>query len=427
MKPPDRRLDNKKVYQVAIASMKISWKKIAVGAGLLIGIALYTAHLNFPAKPYFDEVYHVKTARQFLHFSRTMTDTVHPPLAKLVMTFSMLVFGDHPWTWRLPSLLCGLMTILTVFYIARLLIKDKRTALLTAFLFSLEGLHLTQSRIAMLNAQMMMWMMLTLAAMLPYLMDRQYPRSRSFLYSGLFLGLAVSCRWVGILVLPVLLIFMAGKFFQERNKLAFLRDFFLFIMLVPALIYAASHSIMMVTQDLRWKDIWDYQFRMWHYHATLREGHRYGSEWWSWPVLLRPIWYFFVSKNQIVNGILCIGNPAIYWLMPFALGYILFKWIEERSFLYGFILMGFFSQWLPWAWIGRTKFFHYFYSAVPFAILAVVLLLQRIWQIEKTGKWVVAAYLAIVIGLFIYWYPLYAGWPISETYFRNHMWFTAWI
>jgi dolichyl-phosphate-mannose--protein O-mannosyl transferase len=339
----------------------------------------------------------------------------------------MLVFGDHSWAWRIPSLLCGLMTIVVLFYITRLLTKDSRFAALTAFLFAVEGLHFTQSRIAMLNAPMLMWMMLSWAGVLPYCLDGNNPRTRSFFYSGLFLGLAVSCRWIGILIFPGIGIFLALRFLKENNKAGFLRDFLLFLIVMPLLIYAASHSIMMVTQSIGWKEIWNYQLHMWHYHTTLQEGHRYASEWWGWPILVRPIWYFFVSKDQVVNGIICLGNPAIYWLMPFAMGYVFFQWIEKRSFLYGFILFGFFSQWLPWAWVGRTKFFHYFYTAVPFAVLAVVLLLHRIWQIEKTGKWIVAAYLALVTVLFIYWYPLYTGYPISEAYFRNHMWFQAWI
>jgi dolichyl-phosphate-mannose--protein O-mannosyl transferase len=143
--------------------------------------------------------------------------------------------------------------------------------------------------------------------------------------------------------------------------------------------------------------------------------------------LIRPIWYFFERRNELVYGILCIGNPAVYWVGPFAMSYVLFKWLEKHTFQYTFILAGFFSQWLPWLLPKRVEFFHYFYAAIPFEFMAIALLLQRFWQIPKVGKWIVACYLLAVAGMFIYWYPLYTGLPISEASYRNHLWFKAWI
>ncbi len=389
--------------------------------------ALYAYRLGFPTGEYFDEVYHVKSAREYLAASPVITDTVHPPLGKLMMALGINLLGDHSWAWRLPSLLCGLMFIPVFFALTRILTGSRGAALVSALLMAIEGMHLTQSRIAMLNAPMILAMYLSLLSLLPYLTRQSGKRTRAFFASGFFLAMAVSLRWVGGLVALTIFPFLLVRFFEEKKKGEFLRDFALFFFLLPLLVYTASHQVLLLTPGKHAVDIWNYQRHMWGYHSKLTATHGYGSAWWGWPLLVRPIWYFFERREGWVFGILCIGNPAIYWMFPLALAYSLFKWLEERRLVYGFILAGFFSQWLPWIWVSRVKFFHYFYAAVPFAVIAVAMLLRGIAKIDKLGEWIVLAYLSLAIALFIYWYPLYVGYPISEVYFQHHLWFKAWI
>jgi len=398
---------------------------LAVGAALCL--AVYGCHLGFPTEPYYDEVYHVPTAREYLTRSPTTTDTVHPPLGKLLIAVSIWAFGDTPWVWRSASFAAGILLICLVFALVRKLTQNFWIALLAAFFLAVEGIQITQSRIAMLNAPMMLFMFGSLLAVLPYLKDLKAPRSRSFFASGVCLGLAVSIRWVSLGILGVIGLFLFKRFFEEKNQWAFLRDALLFFFLVPLAIYVSAHLVIPLVQGRPWMDIWNYQLHMARYHATLTEPHGYGSEWWGWPLLVRPIWYFFERKEELVYGIFCIGNPAIYWMIPVAMAYVLFQWLRKLDTLHGIVLFGFLTQWLPWAWIGRVKFFHYFHAAVPFAVIAVALLFERIWHMGRAGKWIVAGYLLLVLVMFVYWYPLYTGIPISEAYFQNHLWFKSWV
>ena len=41
--------------------------------------------------------------------------------------------------------------------------------------------------------------------------------------------------------------------------------------------------------------------------------HNYQSSWWSWPLMLRPIWYFYEPDQGAMRGVLLIGNPVIMW------------------------------------------------------------------------------------------------------------------
>lgn len=320
---------------------------------------------------------------------------------------------------------------MVLFLLARDLSRHFWIALLTVFLFAVEGIHLTHSRMANSISLMNLCMMLSILAMVPYWMQKDYSRRKAFFLAGVCLGLGLAVRWVALGVTPVLGVFLIPKFLEEKNKAAFLGDFVLFFILIPALIYLSCHAILPMAADSSWAGLWKRHTVMWQWHVETPLKHRYQSSWWSWPLLIRPFWLFFERKAGLVYGILCIGNPAIYWIIPFAMAYVFLKFIEERKFFDGFILAGFFTQWLPWAFIEKAKggitFFYYFYPAMPFALMAIALLIQRFWRIGKIGKGIVIAYLVLVALLFIYWYPLLTGYPIREAYFRNHLWFKSWI
>ena len=71
---------------------------------LLLGVALLAAlfrlpGLGYPGEEYFDEVYHAKTARQYLN-GEAPTEWVHPPTAKLLIAAGVALFGYEPWAWR---------------------------------------------------------------------------------------------------------------------------------------------------------------------------------------------------------------------------------------------------------------------------------------------------------------------------------------
>ena len=80
---------------------------------LLLGVALLAAlfrlpGLGFPREEYFDEVYHAKTARQYLR-GEEPTEWVHPPTAKLLIATGVWLFGYKPWAWRLAPAAAGIL------------------------------------------------------------------------------------------------------------------------------------------------------------------------------------------------------------------------------------------------------------------------------------------------------------------------------
>lgn len=390
-----------------------------LGFGLLV---LYGFRLDFPQKEYYDEIYHVTTAREYIALKGN-TDTAHPPLGKVIMAGTIILGGDHSWVWRTSALAGGIFSILAFFYLSRKFFDSDWAAFLASSLLSLDGMTMTQSRIAMLNTPMLFFMLLSLIFFLKVIETNRWPY---YLLTGICLGLTASTRWVGLGILPVLGMILAVHIPKIKKIDFILRSFFL--ILIPALIvYFAAHIILIYSKGFHWRDILLYQKQMFDYHSKLKVTHLYESQWWSWPVMIRPIWYFFESKSGIVNGILCVGNPAIFWMFFPALGYAVYHYLETRCTKTLFAIAGFFSQWLPWAFISRCKFFHYFHPAVPFEILIITIYLKALWNRQAPGKTLAAFYIIFVIGMFIYWYPLYNGYPISDASFKNHMWFKNWI
>lgn len=424
-------------------------KKKEILAAILIGVItliVYGYRVGFPESMYYDEVYHVKTAREFLALSGN-TDTVHPPLGKILIAASMRLLGDHSWVWRLVPLLAGTGSVIVLFFIALRLTKRFPVACLAAFLFLVDGMSITQARIAMLNAAMLLFMLLSFYMLIPYAVNREWPRKRAFCLSGIAVGLAISTRWVSMGILSVVGILLIAGYLAEKKavkprslspqKIAYLPDLVIYYGLIPLAIYLAAHIIIPVIyhhpstfpQFLKVASsaVWKYQTNMLSYHLHLKEGHNYGSAWWSWPLMTRPIWYYYQKPAVDVHGILCIGNPLIFWAIPLTMGYTLWRLIREKSLTDLLIATGFFAQWLPWALVSRVKFFHYFYATMPFVALATALFLERLWRTGRHGRWAAILYLAAVTGMFIYWYPLYNGMPITEIFFRQHMWFHSWI
>ncbi len=111
----------------------------------------------------FDEVYYVNAARVILgwtvpaggHYAGSPIgldpNTEHPPLGKLLMAFSMTVFGDNGLGWRLPSVIAGMIALVAAFQIVRSAGETWRLGLLVVGFLAFENLTLVHGRIGTLD------------------------------------------------------------------------------------------------------------------------------------------------------------------------------------------------------------------------------------------------------------------------------------
>src|SRR6185503_8146050 len=152
--------------------------------------------LGFPNEEVFDEVYHAKTALQYLN-GEPPTEWVHPPTAKLLIAVGVWLFGYEPWAWRLMPALAGIALAPVFYLLARRVLVAERAAVLATALLLCDGVYLVQSRIAMTNIFAVLFQ---LSAALFILRAALRPRlsAPDMLAAGLCLGLALSTRWTSL-------------------------------------------------------------------------------------------------------------------------------------------------------------------------------------------------------------------------------------
>lgn len=405
-------------------------KYIGVILLALCVVVLYGYRLNFPPEPYYDEVHYVRFLKKLIHEHTYDYASSHPPLWHLLTWGCMVLFGEHPVVWRLVSLLAGLLLLLWVYFLAQRISRDSLTALFTVFFLAFDCISLTQARIGMFNSLALLFAIIALWAFLHFLPERPGPRKKVLLSTGIFLGLGLATKLTSLSTLGIiyfLLILKAMKSRGQRKPLFFESIFFLGIL--PVVIYFAAHAFIPFLPGYSWKDIWKIQVFNFRYHLVeaATQTHLYASQWWGWPLLLRPIWYYFTNQEGVVKGIISIGNPAIFWMIPVMAVYLLWDFLRHKSQASGLILLGFFGQWLFYACGLRLKFFHYIYFAMPFVAIGLAWICRKLWGKGRCGKILVCLYLVLVLGMFLYWYPLLTGLPIPVKYFQQHMWFRSWI
>jgi dolichyl-phosphate-mannose--protein O-mannosyl transferase len=403
----------------------------------LVAAVFRLPRLGFPHEEVFDEVYHAKTALQYLERAEP-TEWVHPPLAKLLIAVGVWLFGYDAWAWRLMPALFGVALAPVFFLLARQVLVRERAALLASVLLLADGVYLVQSRIAMTNIFAVFFQVLSALLIVRAGRAERLPIG-GILGAGLALGLAISTRWTSLWAaafLGVVLLAMRGRrLFRPRELGATVLAF----LVLPLAIYAASY---LPLEYLRpglppwetWKDLWALQVEVWNYHAHLTADHPYFSAWYTWPWLYRPTWYYFQQAEGTVRGIVAMGNPALWWVsLPVSL-WALATGVRDRDPRRLFSGAGFFAMYVPWGLSPRTlNYNHYLFEAIPYACLILGLLLDRHW--DGRGKWLARGYVALTVALFLFFYPFLAALPVPQRWYywdlgrglRPWTWFPKWV
>jgi len=410
-------------------------RELAICLLLALAAAVFRLpRLGRPAEEVFDEVYHAKTAQQYLD-RVPPTEWVHPPTAKLLIAVPLYFFGYKPWAWRLAPALAGILLAPAFYLFARRVLASERAALLAAVLLLCDGVYLVQSRIAMTN----IFAVLFQVTAAYFLLRAALPERLStwdMLATGLMLGLALSTRWTslwawGFLALT-LLVLRGWRLWEPRELLLGVLAF----LLIPFALYLLSYVPWMLqgppNQSLR--ALPQHTRDIWNYHAGLVAEHPYFSKWYTWPWLVRPTWYHYKQIGGDVVGIVALGNPALWWVsLPVAFwAYHSGLWRHDPRRI--FVGAGYFCLYLPWGLSPRTlNYSHYLFEAIPYTCLALGMLLDREWDGPRRAA--ARAYVSLVIVLFLYFLPLLIAYPFPASWFfhdlgrgvRPWSWFRSWI
>ena len=157
---------------------------------------------------------------------------------------------------------------------------------------------------------------------------------------------------------------------------------------------------------------------MYSANASLSAEHPFGSRWYSWPLNVKPVYYW--NQEEIIGQagwkakIYLSGNPLLWWLAGLStiftlLTFCLPKVRRRLSPIFFILLLGFFANLLPFILITRVSFLYHYLPSLIYAILILALWLARLWPKDKA---ILSIIMALVLLSFVLLSPLSYGWPM---------------
>jgi dolichyl-phosphate-mannose--protein O-mannosyl transferase len=145
---------------------------------------------------------------------------------------------------------------------------------------------------------------------------------------------------------------------------------------VPAVVaYLSSYAVWLYDHHFSVSAFVTQHKAMLAYHMHLTAHHTYASRAWTWPLIIRPVAYYYAGGTRHGTGtathILAFGNPAVWWVALGAAAWFIYRVIRYRRASDTIVLVAWVAQYLPWVFFARPQFFFYMAPIVPFMLLAV--------------------------------------------------------
>lgn len=412
----------------------------------LIGLAaqaLFSYRLTTPSTLMFDETHYIPAARTLLALTAP-ANMEHPLLGKELIAAGILLFGDNSLGWRAFSTLAGTASVLAVFAILWLMFARLRPAVIGAVLTVLNFTVFVQARIGMLDGFMAAFLLLGIAALLWSMRvppGCAWPR---WVLGSVLFGLAVASKWAAV---PFVAYAAAGFVVvrlidarsQGRSVYAALNAgghrHWPGMAAVPAILVLGAVSVATYFatfapaffyhfQPMTLADLLPFQARMYAQQTQVLPPHTYQSSWWSWPLMVRPIWYLYERVDGAQRGVLLLGNPLILWGGLVAVAACLWAGFRERSPRMLAAAGLWIGAYLPWIVIPKSiGFFYYYY--VPSILLCVALAaaLDHFPRARAWDEWFVVG----AAALFAWFYPILSAARLAGPgSFQHWMWFPTW-
>lgn len=411
---------------------------------------------------YFDEIYHPRTAYEYLENHYPPYENTHPPLGKVIISWGIAMFGMNPFGWRFFGTLCGVLMVPMAYMLGKRLFKTEFYAFCTAILFTFDFMHLSQTRLATIDSFTTFFVMGMYYFMYRYISQSFYHAGvkktlPALFMSGLFFGLGAATKWQGIYAgIGLAFLFFASivrRYLEYREamrtknvdaEMKRIAESFvpmatqsilwaaLFFVGVPLLVYCASYLPILIGTNAGFKYIINNQKTMFNYHSGLNSTHPYGSAWWSWPLDWRPL--YASSPNRLFipqgmsKGISSFGNPLVWWMTIPTIVAAIVKTVKKKGDReLTLILAGFAAMYLPWVLVSRVAFIYHFFPCVIFVVLATVYFIREIVEHYPNAKKYVYIYLAAVVLLFVLFYPVLTGITVPTSYVEWLKWLPAWV
>ncbi|MXO74243.1 phospholipid carrier-dependent glycosyltransferase [Altererythrobacter aerius] len=399
--------------------------------------ALAAVRLGIPSKPYFDEIHYLPAARALLAGSDWL-NREHPMFAKEVLAAGIGLFGDHPWAWRLSSLLASALALFAAMR-ALWLASLSRFATIAYGVLLATGFHLfVHARIAMLDAVMVAMLAVSFWQCAAAIRAPEHGR-RSLAIAGAAMGLALAAKWNAIPLAPLPgIAFLAARLHAAGWSGLWVRrgapvpgirltEAAVWLGVLPLAVYAATYlPAFMIAPDQAKGGLIGLHQMMLQMQESVIKPHPYQSTWTDWIINRRAIWYLYEPVDGAQRGVLLIGNPLTMLLGLPAMLWCLWAAFARRRMdalavatIY-LVSLGF------WIVASKPIQFYYHYFVPSMALLAGLAL--ALGALRRRGwGWIAWTVLAGSAALFAWFWPILSSAPLGgERAFEQWMWIASW-
>jgi predicted membrane-bound dolichyl-phosphate-mannose-protein mannosyltransferase len=351
----------------------------------------------------FDEAYYVNAARILLGWTVPADapyagspvgldpNLEHPPLGKVLIALSMLVFGDNGLGWRLPSVLAGMGALIALYLVVRAAGETAWVATLAVSIMAFDNLTLVHGRIGTLD----------MIALLPILLAAWLALRDRWVLAGVLVGIGFLVKLTalyGLLAIMVLLAIRVWTSWRRGRSVSWPG-------VAAGATLVASFSIVAVGglwildgRFTTFSNPFDHVAHMVRYGASLTEPIDHSgicvsatSAPWQWPFNECQINYLRVDETVSEGGVAVSRyaiidfrgalNPLLAGAIPLAS--LMTVWLAWRT---GSVAARWAAVWaaanyLPFVALtligGRVTYIYYFLPVIPAAAVMVALLLLR--------------------------------------------------
>ena len=426
--------------------------------------------------PIFDEIFYPQYGLNYLQNQEFFYP--HPPLANYLYSISIWVYmtvgsffgmtgtlvdfeNINPMSYRWLNTLTGSLLFALTYRIAIAIYNNKVFALLASLFVAIDGAMIVDSRIATANMFLLFFGLCSMGRIfIPYMFNNKN-NQKNLIYFAFFIGLTASVKWNGLgfflMASSYYFLLLLVKYFDKRSLTQNNLDselaenispfnYSLYFLLFPLITYIIIF-IPDVLFNTQFSFIEKHQ-QMMGYHQTMvsNNEHPYCSNWFTWPLMLRPIAYFFESYTLADSGISMVRsihlfpNPilsllsfisviimSISWVKLF-LNWINMNLVCKEFFIFSFILLGYFCNLVPWMIVERCTFIYHYQPSAIFGFLALAWYLGKWLEAQEWSKRITSCLiLLLILVAFLYWLPIQLGIPMENFQFYDRMRLKSWI
>ena len=466
----------------------------------------------------FDEVYYAKFGNDYL--THTPFFDGHPPLGKLIIALGIWI-GSHvpewqnevngltgsilsPLSYRWINAFSGSFIPLIVAGIAYQLSYRRSFALLAGLFTACDGIFLVESRYALINQYIVIFGLLGQWFLLLALANQRQQRTFWLLLSGIAFGASVATKWNGLwFLLGADLIWIAAWVTVATVKVQDVTDKLNVRVRLPKYKLSATSAIhplpplppLSPLQNLTQLNIFHILFYLgiipvvvysiiWIPHLELdtryafvevhkqilafhenlggnnpSKVHPYCAAWYKWPLMIRPMAYFYGTAQsvrdplpvmgpplppdtgKVIYDVHAMGNPLLWWfgvaallfLVQMLVSQFVIPWIRQKRFsppaplsvdtwIALYLVLNYAANILPWVTVTRCVFIYHYMTGVVFAFLAIAWVVDQCFHRDyKEFRALGVTITFVILAAFVFWLPIYLGLPLSSEGYQHRM------